>query len=1467
MSEYQWDFGDETEAEGIQAVHIYETPGQYAVTLRLTTDDPDVWGEIRKVIGIGYEANKAPSSLRTLCPGGGVAGVPVVFSAAAADPNEDPLTYTWNFGDGGTVITEETRITHAFAETGAYDISVTVTDGRGGEVRETARIEITDPPAGNVAPVAEAGLPLQGAIGGTLLFDGSASYDLNSDALDYSWETGGTVMGGDVSVEYAFQTAGVHTVTLTVTETPDGLSETDTVEVRITDPNDISPPVVTLDLTECPDIYDLYPVFGTVSDTGGGVSYKLQCREKGASSWITFAEGETGTSLSGELGVFDPTVLRNGVHEIRLYAEDSQGNAAAEVFPVIVDGGLKVGQVTIPSADMSLPAPGFPVSLSRQYDSRAQVSGDFGPGWSLPQADVKVTATQIIGEGWMQNPGSDSRGLPLYTLAQSQRHLIVIRFSDTDVVRFEPEIKPAYSTVWPFETIDISVAFSPATGTQGTLRTVETSDRVRYSGGILTTYDGDIYNPTRFEYTRPDGTVYVISENGIESMTDVNGNTVTYGENGITHSSGAGIGFERDTTGRIKTVTGPHGRKTEYHYDENGVLERVIQPGGESFQERMLANYAYQATGERPLIKEIKAPDVTVLGKFEYDSSGRVKYLYDGEENRVLYGYDVENHEQEMTDRRGNVTKYEYDGKGNVTKKTDPLDNVTTWAYDDDGNKLSETNPLGHITTWTYDADGNMLTETDPLGNTTAYVYNERNQMVRKTDPLGNVTEKFYDEKGRLFRTVNPAGGETVIGYDAQGNKVSEEDVLGNVTEYRYNDDGTVFREIRPDDSVTEYGYDEYGNETSVTTRRTGDDGSEIVMTVTKAYDSLNRVTKETYPDGYYTETEYDPVTGKKSLFRDKNGNETTYDYDDQGNLLGTTYPDGKAISHTYDEEGNVLTTTDRAGHTTEYRYDPLNRATEIIHPNGSSISLGYDAGGLTSTTDERGKTTSFEWNAVGKRTKITDALGNETRIEYDANGNKKSVTDAEGNTTAYEYDAPNRRVRTVFPDGTFSSATYHGDGDKKASETDQAGRMTSFGYDSAGRLKDVTDAKGGVTSFTYNEVGNRLTQTDSNGNTKYWYYDDLGRVVRHRLPEGTAEETYVYDPNGNVVEKTDFNGDTVEYRYDGYNRLTKKIYPDASEVSFTYIANGKRKTVTDSRGVTQYDYDALNRLEKVTNPDSTEIAYTYDAKGNRTSVTVPSGRSDYAYDDLNRLKTVTDPDGGVTTYVYNKIGNRKSVTYPNGVVAEYMYDRMHRLIKLENRNSAGDLISGYIYSLGPAGNRKQIEELHSGRVVKYSYDELHRLISEEITDPILGNDTISYSYDAFGNRLTKDGSDDTVTYSYNDNDELETENGSGSTVVYGYDDNGNDVSRNGVIFGYNYENRLVSAGSVQYAYDADGIRVSSSADGSVTDYVMDKNRQYAQVLEERGDASSVSYVYCDALSAGGRAAKPVTTFMTDMVP
>ena len=63
-------------------------------------------------------------------------------------------------------------------------------------------------------------------------------------------------------------------------------------------------------------------------------------------------------------------------------------------------------------------------------------------------------------------------------------------------------------------------------------------------------------------------------------------------------------------------------------------------------------------------------------------------------------------------------------------------------------------------------------------------------------------------------------------------------------------------------------------------------------------------------------------------------------------------------------------------------------------------------------------------------------------------------------------------------------------------------------------------------------------------------------------------------------------------------------------------------------------------------------------------------------------------------------------------------------------------------------------------------------------------------------------------------------------------------------------------ASVIDYAYDHDGIRIGKTVNGTeITTYVVDKNRPYAQVLEEEhlnvGLSAGTSYVYGDALISG----------------
>jgi YD repeat-containing protein len=104
------------------------------------------------------------------------------------------------------------------------------------------------------------------------------------------------------------------------------------------------------------------------------------------------------------------------------------------------------------------------------------------------------------------------------------------------------------------------------------------------------------------------------------------------------------------------------------------------------------------------------------------------------------------------------------------------------------------------------------------------------------------------------------------------------------------------------------------------------------------------------------------------------------------------------------------------------------------------------------------------------------------------------------------------------------------------------------------------------------------------------------------------------------------------------------------------------------------------------------------------------------------------------------------------------------------------------------------------------------------------------------------------TAYTYDDNDRLLKEelkqNGVlVGSVEYGYDDNGNTRTRTrkdaaGVVvetvtYSWNQDNRLVGVQSsngdvVSYVYDADGVRVSKTVNGVTTEYLVDKNRDYA---------------------------------------
>jgi len=1431
ITAYEWDFGDGATATGIQVDHVYDRAGRYETVLRVT-DDQGGWSEAHVFFGIYAEANHDPSGSINY-PEQGITNEPVAMSAAGSDPDGDSLTYEWDFGDGSTAT--GAAVSHTYTSVGNYSITATIADGRGGTAVLTGQIEVIARPDHNVAPVAGAGGPYQGNINEAIIFDGSASYDLNLDSLTYTWNFGDGATGTGANPTHTYVTAGTYTVSLTVTD-PDGLTDSNTASVRVIDPADITPPDAVIE-APAPQAVITAPVavVGTVADTDLA-SWKLEYAHQGDSRYTLLASGNSEVQ-AGELGTFDPTTLMNGFYVLRLTATDLNGHITTARLEVQVTGKLKVGFFSTSFIDFSIPLSGIPIQIKRTYDSRDRRPGDFGHGWTIDvKSYPKVEKSGKEGEGWSIISGGGF--LTTYCFAPSKAHYVTVEMPDGRTLEFDFTPRPDCQVLYPLQAA--TAAYTARPGTAATLEPLDDRDLMVINGELYT-YDVEIYDPQEFLVTMEDGTKYWFSlKDGLKKLEDRYQNSLTFTPDGIIHSSGQSLVFSRDAAGRIEKITAPDGTYVTYEYDGNGNLTTVTDRNGNR------TTFSY--VGDHYL-ESIHDPLGRTVARNEYDAAGRLTARIDAEGNRIEYTHDVDGRQEMVEDRLGQVTVFTYDDRGLVIAKDDPLGRHWTYTYDSYGHKKSETDPLGHTTTYVYDAKGHLLSKTDPLGHTTSTTYNTRGQVLTTTNALGQTTTNVYDGAGNLIEIHAPDGGITRYSYNSRGEKTAETDPLGNVTTYEYDGNGRLVKKTDPLGNVTTFTYDALGRVRSASRTRTTEAGP-VTLTTTKTYDAEGNVIAKTMPNGATTLYAYDALGHKVKETR-PDGTEITYNYDPRGNLTATLYPDGTTDKASFDAENHKISTTDRAGRTTTYTYDAAGQLVEITYPDGSTTTNSYDdAGRLVASTNGRGFTMHYEYDPAGRRTKEIDALGKETVYAYNAVGRLLRLTDPLGRTTEYEYDAAGRLVKTTFADGTSKTTAYDFLG-RKVAETDQGGKTTHYEYDALGRLIRVTDPTNHQITYSYDEVGNKIEQVDANGHLTRWSYNNAGQVTRHTLPLGMSE-SFVRDYQGNVLEHTDFNGDTIKYSYDFEGHCLAVNYPDGTSTTYTYTPTGKRETVTDAAGTTRYTYDARDRLLEVRNPDGSFVAYTYDAAGNRLTVTGPAGTTNYVYDGLNRLISVYDNDGSgrQTRYEYDAAGNRLSQFHSNGIITRYRYDALNRLVYLEHEDAAGTILASYSYTLGPAGNRLRVAEA-AGRTVNYTYDDLYRLVREDIVDPVQGDKTIEYSYDPMGNRLTKTDDTGTVVYTYDENDRLRREQGPGYDYDYTYDDNGNRTARDDgsamVSYTFNYDNRLTSvrgANTVNYAYDADGLRIAQDVNGVVTRYLYDPNRPHAAVIEERAADGTLTARY-----------------------
>ena len=120
-----------------------------------------------------------------------------------------------------------------------------------------------------------------------------------------------------------------------------------------------------------------------------------------------------------------------------------------------------------------------------------------------------------------------------------------------------------------------------------------------------------------------------------------------------------------------------------------------------------------------------------------------------------------------------------------------------------------------------------------------------------------------------------------------------------------------------------------------------------------------------------------------------------TYTYDENRNLTGVTYPDGKTVTYTYDSNGNLIKAQNIDNYNIRYTYDSLGKVTGIAEyantTAGNNITLTEQSNRQVKVTDAFSGTETYQFGKDGRLNYTFDDKGNYIKSEY-AVANDESV-------------------------------------------------------------------------------------------------------------------------------------------------------------------------------------------------------------------------------------------------------------------------------------------------------------------------------------------------------------------------------------------------------------------------------------------------------------------------------------------
>ena len=206
---YIWDFGDGSpQEEGRRINHTYSSPPDnvdrgYEVTL--TVDDGFFVDKDKMYVKV-LPQNQPPMGVAKIIPESQIAEnrvytqVNIVFDGSesidpdgeaytddldSTPPMEDFVTFAWNLGDG--TITDSPKIEHSYDDNGIYNVTLNMTDKKGGKWEKTIQIEVVNRPP---IPVAAKDKITMFIDEQPVMLSAEGSSDPDGEVIGYFWKFG-----------------------------------------------------------------------------------------------------------------------------------------------------------------------------------------------------------------------------------------------------------------------------------------------------------------------------------------------------------------------------------------------------------------------------------------------------------------------------------------------------------------------------------------------------------------------------------------------------------------------------------------------------------------------------------------------------------------------------------------------------------------------------------------------------------------------------------------------------------------------------------------------------------------------------------------------------------------------------------------------------------------------------------------------------------------------------------------------------------------------------------------------------------------------------------------------------------------------------------------------------------------------------------------------------------------------------